>query len=203
MSDKGVLTVISGFSGAGKGTVVKQLLEKYDYGLSISATTRSPREGEQDGREYFFKTKEDQRQFREKSMISHVHYQWKRHSKIAIPVIDELIVPLLQSKKLWSNRIPQMIAGYFYDLYTCLMNLTNNINDGAILGLVVGNPTYAGVVVATDMILADIATTLGYTCLGIQIYRRVVPSSQQTKLIEPEDQKYVRESLVVLQWKKK
>ena len=44
MSDKGVLTVISGFSGAGKGTVVKQLLDKYDYGLSISATTRSPRE---------------------------------------------------------------------------------------------------------------------------------------------------------------
>lgn len=151
----------------------------------------------------FFKTKEDQRRFREKSMISHVHYQWKRNIKIAIPVIDEVIVPLLQSKKLWSNRIPQMIAGYFYDLYTCLKNLTNNINDGAILGLVVGNPTYAGVVVATDMILADIATTLGYTCLGIQIYRRVVPSSQQTKLIEPEDQKYVRESLVVLQWKKK
>ena len=53
MSDRGVLTVISGFSGAGKGTVVKQLLQEYDYGLSISATTRSPREGEQDGREYF------------------------------------------------------------------------------------------------------------------------------------------------------
>lgn len=45
MSDRGVLTVISGFSGAGKGTVVKQLLQEYDYGLSISATTRSPREG--------------------------------------------------------------------------------------------------------------------------------------------------------------
>ena len=58
MSDKGVLTVISGFSGAGKGTVVKQLLDKYDYGLSISATTRSPREGEQDGREYFFLSRE-------------------------------------------------------------------------------------------------------------------------------------------------
>ena len=42
MSDRGVLTVISGFSGAGKGTVVKQLLQEYDYGLSISATTRSP-----------------------------------------------------------------------------------------------------------------------------------------------------------------
>ncbi len=59
MANKGVLTVISGFSGAGKGTVVKQLVEKYHYGLSISATTREPREGEVDGREYFFKTKDE------------------------------------------------------------------------------------------------------------------------------------------------
>lgn len=57
--NKGTLTVISGFSGAGKGTLMKRLLEKYDsYVLSISATTRKPREGEADGREYFFKTKE-------------------------------------------------------------------------------------------------------------------------------------------------
>lgn len=75
MSDKGVLTVISGFSGAGKGTVVKQLLEKYDYGLSISATTRSPREGEQDGREYFFKTKEEfERMIAEHQLIEYARY---------------------------------------------------------------------------------------------------------------------------------
>ena len=58
--NRGILTVVSGFSGAGKGTVMKGLLAKYDnYALSVSATTRSPREGEQDGREYFFKTKEE------------------------------------------------------------------------------------------------------------------------------------------------
>ena len=43
MSDKGVLVVISGFSGAGKGTVVKRLMESGHYSLSISATTRAPR----------------------------------------------------------------------------------------------------------------------------------------------------------------
>ena len=59
MSSKGVLTVISGFSGAGKGTVMKALLNKYDnYKLSISATTRNPRPGETDGKEYFFLTKD-------------------------------------------------------------------------------------------------------------------------------------------------
>lgn len=56
---KGRLIVISGFSGSGKGTVVKGLVDKYDYSLSVSATTRAPREGEQDGREYYFKTVEE------------------------------------------------------------------------------------------------------------------------------------------------
>ena len=57
---KGILAVVSGFSGAGKGTVMKRLLEKHDdYALSISVTTRAPRQGEEDGREYFFRTKEE------------------------------------------------------------------------------------------------------------------------------------------------
>ena len=56
---KGVLIVISGFSGAGKGTITKRLLENYDnYALSISMTTRQPRPGEVDGREYFFVDRE-------------------------------------------------------------------------------------------------------------------------------------------------
>ena len=59
MSDKGVLVVISGFSGAGKGTVVKRLMERGHYSLSISATTRAPRPGEQDGREYFFLSRQE------------------------------------------------------------------------------------------------------------------------------------------------
>lgn len=59
MSQKGILVVISGFSGAGKGTLMRALLEKYDnYSLSISATTRQPRAGEVDGREYFFVSQE-------------------------------------------------------------------------------------------------------------------------------------------------
>lgn len=59
MEQKGILMVLSGFSGAGKGTVVKTLLQKYDnYALSVSMTTRMPRQGERDGVEYFFTTRE-------------------------------------------------------------------------------------------------------------------------------------------------
>lgn len=61
MSKEGTVIVLSGFSGAGKGTIMKHLLlsHKNEYFLSVSATTRKKREGEEDGREYFFKTKEE------------------------------------------------------------------------------------------------------------------------------------------------
>ncbi len=59
MEKKGNLIVISGFSGAGKGTVVKKLVEKYGYSLSVSATTRAPRDGEVDGKDYYFKSVAD------------------------------------------------------------------------------------------------------------------------------------------------
>ena len=57
--DRGLLVVVSGFSGAGKGTIMKRITEKYDnYALSVSATTREPREGEVEGKSYFFVRKE-------------------------------------------------------------------------------------------------------------------------------------------------
>ena len=61
MDKKGLIIVLSGFSGAGKGTIMKHLLQTYpgEFHLSISATTRPPRQGEEDGREYFFRTREE------------------------------------------------------------------------------------------------------------------------------------------------
>ena len=76
MSKKGVLVVVSGFSGAGKGTLMKALLDQYDnYALSISATTRAPREGETEGREYFFKSREEfHRMIEEDALIEYAQY---------------------------------------------------------------------------------------------------------------------------------
>lgn len=55
----GLLIVMSGFSGAGKGTLMKRLLNDYeDYAFSVSMTTRAPRVGEVDGKDYFFVTRE-------------------------------------------------------------------------------------------------------------------------------------------------
>lgn len=59
--DEGLVIVLSGFSGAGKGTIMKHLLEQYpdQYHLSVSATTRQPRTGEEEGREYFFRSHDE------------------------------------------------------------------------------------------------------------------------------------------------
>ncbi len=76
MDSQGILIVVSGFSGSGKGTVMKELLERYDnYALSVSATTRQPREGEKDGREYFFKTREEfEKMIAKEELIEYARY---------------------------------------------------------------------------------------------------------------------------------
>ncbi|MCD7777313.1 MAG: guanylate kinase, partial [Clostridiales bacterium] len=58
MFDKGILLIISGPSGAGKGTVVKELIKEDKYCLSVSVTTRKPRPGEIEGVSYYFRSEE-------------------------------------------------------------------------------------------------------------------------------------------------
>lgn len=76
MDNKGILIVVSGFSGSGKGTLMKVLLEKYDnYALSISATTREPREGEVEGVHYFYKsTEEFEKMIAKDELIEYARY---------------------------------------------------------------------------------------------------------------------------------
>lgn len=73
---KGILIVVSGFSGVGKGTLMKQLVHSYDnYALSVSMTTRKPRPGESDGKEYFFVSKESfEKKIEENGLIEYANY---------------------------------------------------------------------------------------------------------------------------------
>ena len=76
MNRKGILIIVSGFSGAGKGTIMKELTSRYEqYALSVSATTRAPRPGEEDGVAYFFRTKKEFEQMIEDgALIEYARY---------------------------------------------------------------------------------------------------------------------------------
>ena len=77
MENKGKLVVISGFSGAGKGTLMKALMKEYgdSYALSVSATTRKPRPGEMDGVDYFFVTRDKfEQMIAEDALIEYAQY---------------------------------------------------------------------------------------------------------------------------------
>lgn len=117
MNKQGMLIVISGFSGVGKGTAVKELVKKPGYSLSISATTRAPREGEVDGREYFFKTKEEFLKLIENSgLIEYAQYVGNYYGTPRAFVEEELLAGhnvileievdgALQIKKQYPNAI--------------------------------------------------------------------------------------------------
>lgn len=74
--NKGLLVVISGFSGAGKSTITRKLMAEYEnYAYSVSATTRQPRPGEKDGVDYFYVTKKDfEQMIREGKLLEYNRY---------------------------------------------------------------------------------------------------------------------------------
>ena len=77
MGSRGILFVFSGPSGVGKGTLKARLLNEFAGQIvdSVSATTRAPREGEQDGREYFFITRQEfMRRVENNEFLEHAEY---------------------------------------------------------------------------------------------------------------------------------
>ncbi|WBY63342.1 guanylate kinase [Thermocaproicibacter melissae] len=88
MTNRGLLVVLSGPSGAGKGTIVKALLERRpQIRLSISATTRAPRQGETDGKEYYFISREKFSQMAEEGkMLETAEYCGNFYGTPAAPI---------------------------------------------------------------------------------------------------------------------
>lgn len=90
MSKKGLLVVLSGPSGSGKGTVLRELLtEEENIFLSVSATTRAPRPGEENGVHYFFLSREEfEREIQNDGMLEHACYCENYYGTPKKPVFD-------------------------------------------------------------------------------------------------------------------
>ncbi len=89
--EKGLLIVISGPSGAGKGTICKELVKDEDIQLSVSATTRDPREGEVEGVNYYYIKKEDFVDRMEKDcFLEHAEVYGNYYGTLKKPIIDKI-----------------------------------------------------------------------------------------------------------------
>lgn len=92
MKNRGVLYIVSGPSGVGKGTILKKLLERNpDLSLSVSATTRKPRTEDKEGVTYFFKTKDEfEKMIEDKEFLEWAVYNGNYYGTPCGPVEESL-----------------------------------------------------------------------------------------------------------------
>lgn len=111
--------------------------------------------------------------------------------------LENLII-LFDSEKLWNNKIPNVVRGYFDDTHTLLNKLYRQTTQGGHVGIVVGNSAYSGVIIPSDVLIADIAKKVGFKVKSIFVTRHLTTSSQQKQELEFL-KNYLRESIVLLE----
>jgi len=109
----------------------------------------------------------------------------------------ESLIRLFNYEKLWSKQIPNVVRGYFDDTHSLLTSLFNQTEKNGYVGIVVGNSAYTGVIIPTDIIIADIAKSIGFEVKNIFITRHLTTSSQQKILLNPLKE-FLRESIILL-----
>ncbi|MBQ7010360.1 MAG: guanylate kinase, partial [Clostridia bacterium] len=89
---KGLLFVVSGPAGSGKGTIMKMLMEQFDdYALSVSATTRAPGKNETNGVEYYFKTREEfEQMIKDGELLEYTEYVGNYYGTPKAPALEVL-----------------------------------------------------------------------------------------------------------------
>lgn len=110
----------------------------------------------------------------------------------------ENLISLFNSDKLWNVRIPSVVRGYFDDTHSLLNKLYQQTTQGGYVGIVVGNSAYSGVIIPSDVLIADIAKEIGFKIKNIFVTRHLTTSSQQKQELEIL-KNYLRESIVLLQ----
>ena len=108
------------------------------------------------------------------------------------------VIGQIGEEKLWDKRIPKMLMLYFIDMQNVIKDLYSKQKNNSFVAIVVGNSAYAGIPVATDLILTEIATNYGFKVKEIIVARKNETSSQQYAKIG-DLVKYIRESIIILE----
>jgi hypothetical protein len=109
----------------------------------------------------------------------------------------EAIARMVSQGDMWSSALPSVVRGYFADMTTLLQATHRALRKGGRATVVVGNSALAGVLIPTDLLLADIAQTVGFNVNNIRGARHLTTSSQQRlRLLPLKD--FLRESVIEL-----
>lgn len=145
----------------------------------------------------FVSDKEDLRKMRNTGFRSNTN---SLNHKIIIYKNEYLenLISLFEHNKLWSNKIPSIVRGYFDDMHTLLNKLYQQTTKNGFVGIVVGNSAYSDVIIPTDILIAEIAGEIGFRVKSIFVTRHLTTSSQQKQELEYL-KNYLRESIVLLE----
>ena len=146
----------------------------------------------------FVKSYDDMKKLRKKSLRSHLNASLSNDddSILKSDLLKELIIKLSQ-KKVWDKKIPVMLKDYFSDMFQIIKDSYDVLEKDGFCSIIVGNSAYGGIVFPTDLILADFAENIGFKVDKIDVYRYIIPSSQQYNETL-KNKKYLRESVVCL-----
>lgn len=138
----------------------------------------------------------DLKELRNLSLRSHLNSNLIDNEIIKSSYLENLL-DKLSEKKLWDKRIPTMLRLYFNDLFTLLNKLNYAMKRNAFCNIIVSNSAYGGIVIPTDLLIANYANDIGFDVKKIEIDRYIITSSQQYK--ETLNYKnYLRESVICL-----
>lgn len=140
------------------------------------------------------------RKLRKSALTSNLNANLKQDKTIneVKSSIFKNVISHIGGEKLWDKRIPTMLMLYFIDMQNVIKDLYGKQKNNSFVAIVVGNSAYAGIPVATDLILAEIASNCGFKVKEIIVARRNETSSQQYARIGSLV-KYIRESIIILE----
>lgn len=148
----------------------------------------------------FVKDYKNLRELRKSALTSNLNANLKQDKSIdeIKSSIFKSVIGQIENEKLWDKRIPKMLMLYFIDMQNVIKDLYLKQKDNSYVAIVIGNSAYAGIPVATDLILTEIATNCGFKVKEIIVARKNETSSQQYAKIG-ELVKYIRESIIILE----
>ena len=144
----------------------------------------------------FVKSYDDFERFRSIALRSHVNSKFSHEFSNSNKDVDT-IASLISSFNIWNKNIPDMIRGYFDDMESMIKNLSKILVNKAKCYIVVANSGYKGILVPTDLLLAEIAEKYGYKVCNIYHARKIRSSSQQMHILNTNYNNLMRESIIV------